>query len=148
MNQERKISALKNGTVIDHIKTENTLKAVKILKLKDEQLMIGINFESKKYGRKGVIKISDKDLGYDELNKIAFVAPRASIIIIKNYEVIKKSDVRVPKEFIGVAKCGNLNCITNHDAVKTHFYTISQDPIKVRCKYCEKTFDNTQLEIL
>ena len=131
MKKEHKISALKNGTVIDHIKSENTLKVLKILKLKNEQLTIGVNFESGKYDKKGVIKISEKELDPEELNKISFVTPKATIVIIKDYDVKKKSKLSVPKEYKGVAKCGNYNCITNFEPINTHFFTVSEEPIRV-----------------
>ena len=149
-NHHRSISALENGTVIDHINSENTLKVVNILKLNQEQekmIMIGVNFKSKTMMKKGLIKIANKELSMEELNKIAIVAPNASIAIVKNYEIIKKSKLDFPKEFVGIAKCGNTNCITNHEPVKTHFKTISEEPVMVKCKYCEKVFGN-DIEII
>ncbi len=147
--KNRSISALENGTVIDHINSNNTLKVVNILKLNDEDkmIMIGVNFKSKTMGKKGIIKIANKELSMDELNKISLVAPNASIAIIKDFEIVKKSKLDFPKEFIGIAKCGNSNCITNHEPVKTHFKTISEEPVMVKCKYCEKVFDNN-IEII
>ncbi|MBR9691140.1 aspartate carbamoyltransferase regulatory subunit [Candidatus Woesearchaeota archaeon] len=145
--KKRSISALKNGTVIDHIKNENTFKILQILNLKDEHLMIGTNLKSKKLGKKGIIKVADKELSKEELNKVSFVAPKATIALIKDYDVKKKFEIDFPKEFVGVAKCGNYNCITNNEPVETHFFTLSQDPIIVKCKYCEKVFSN-ELEII
>ena len=137
------ISAIEKGTVIDHIKSENTLKVVKILKLSDEEIMVGINFKSKKLGKKGMIKISNKILDLDEINKISFVAPNATVAIIEDYKITKKSSLEFPKEFIGVLKCQNQNCITNNERMKTHFVTIKKEPIMVKCVYCEKIFGNT-----
>lgn len=142
MNKQMGISAIQNGTVIDHIKTENTLKVLRILKLRDEKIMVGVNFDSKKLGKKGLIKISDKILDMDELNKITFVSPYASITIIKDFKIVKKSKLTFPNEFIGVAKCINPNCITNHENIKSYFITIKQSPTLVKCKYCEKIFGN------
>lgn len=146
-NAEIGINAINNGTVIDHIKSENTLKVLKILKLNEEQIMIGVNFKSKRLGKKGMIKISDKVLDMDELNKISFVAPNATVAIIKDYKIIKKSNLTFPKEFESVLKCGNANCVTNHEKIKTQFITLSVEPIIVKCKYCEKTFGN-ELQIV
>lgn len=140
--KERKIPAIKDGTVIDHIDSENTLKVIKILKLKAEQLMIGINFDSKKMDKKGIIKVSDKKLLDKELQKISLVAPDASIIKIKDYKIIQKSKVNIPDEFFDIAICNNANCITNHQDLKTHFYTLQKKPLKLKCRFCEKIFDN------
>ena len=60
--KELKVSALENGTVLDHIPAENVYKALEILDLKDieSQITIGINLVSKQHGRKGIIKIADR----------------------------------------------------------------------------------------
>ena len=56
--KELVVSALENGTVLDHIPAENVYKALDILNLKgiESQITIGINLASKIYGRKGIIK--------------------------------------------------------------------------------------------
>jgi NifB/MoaA-like Fe-S oxidoreductase len=59
------VSALENGTVLDHIPAENVYKALDILNLKgiDQQITIGINLTSKFFGKKGIIKIENKFFG-------------------------------------------------------------------------------------
>ena len=56
-NKELIVSALENGTVLDHIPAENVYKALDILDLKglESQITIGINLNSKLYGKKGII---------------------------------------------------------------------------------------------
>jgi len=76
MNNKRtelKVSALRNGTVIDHIPTENTFRVFQILNLEHipDQVYFGTNLESKKFGKKGIIKISGKFFAPEEINKIA-----------------------------------------------------------------------------
>ena len=53
-----KISAIRNGTVIDHISTDHIFKVMDILKLNkfDDVVTMGTNLESKKMGKKGLIK--------------------------------------------------------------------------------------------
>ena len=91
-SKELKVSAIKNGTVIDRIPAKNLFKVITILGLDkiENQITFGTNLESKKLGRKAIIKISDKDFQEDELNKIALVAPEAKLNIIKNYTVVEK----------------------------------------------------------
>ena len=62
INKELKVSALENGTVLDHIPAENVYKALDILNLRgiSNQITIGINLNSKLYGKKGIIKIADR----------------------------------------------------------------------------------------
>ena len=79
--KELVVSALENGTVLDHIPAENVYKALDILNLRgvESQITIGINLASKIYGRKGIIKIADKFFEDEELNKLALIAPKATI---------------------------------------------------------------------
>ena len=74
--KELVVSALENGTVLDHIPAEYVYKALDILDLKgiENQITIGINLASKVHGRKGIIKIADKFFEYKELNKLALIA--------------------------------------------------------------------------
>ena len=92
------VSAIENGTVIDHIPADKVFEVVKILGLDnyDGPIYFGTNLESKKYGRKGIIKINNRFFAPEDINKIALVAPTATLIEIKDFEVIKKHTVEVP----------------------------------------------------
>ncbi|MBN1652059.1 MAG: aspartate carbamoyltransferase regulatory subunit [Bacteroidales bacterium] len=140
---ELKVSALENGTVIDHIPSRKLFTAIKILKLdtSSNPVYFGTNMNSKKYGSKGIIKISDRFFGREEINKIALVAPTATLIEIKNYKVVSKYSVETPEEVQSFVKCFNPKCITNYQAVPTKFKVLSDESgtIKLRCHYCEKT---------
>ena len=80
------VSALENGTVLDHIPAENVYKALDLLGLKDiqNQITIGINLNSKAQGRKGIIKIENKFFEDEELNKLALIAPNATVNVIRD----------------------------------------------------------------
>lgn len=140
LRKELKVSAIENGTVIDHIPSKSVFKVIKILGLDkfDNQILFGTNLESKKYGKKGLIKVSNKYFKREEINKIALVAPTASLIIIKNYKVIEKSLVEIPDTIRGIVKCFNPKCITNNQNVTTQFKVIDKKDIKLHCHYCEK----------
>lgn len=143
-NKELIVSALKNGTVLDHIPAGNVYKALEILNLKGEesQITIGINLNSKLYGKKGIIKIADKFFEDEELNKIALIAPKATVNIIRGFRVVEKRKLEMPHEVEGIAKCMNPKCITNHQPVKTRFTTIDNgNEILLHCHYCEKNSD-------
>lgn len=138
--KELKVSAIENGTVIDHIPPKGVFQVMKILNLEkfENQVFFGTNLESKKYGKKGIIKVANKFFESEEINKIALVAPSATLIIIRNYEVVEKSNVKIPDQINKFIKCFNPNCITNHQNIVTKFYVISKDEIKLKCHYCEK----------
>ena len=143
-NKELIVSALENGTVLDHIPAENVYKALDILDLKgvETQITIGINLTSKLYGKKGIIKIADKFFEDEELNKLALIAPDATVNVIKGFQVVEKKKLQMPEVVEGIAKCMNPKCITNHQPVKTRFTTIKNaNEILLHCHYCEKNSD-------
>ncbi|MBO5419397.1 MAG: aspartate carbamoyltransferase regulatory subunit [Bacteroidales bacterium] len=140
-HEELVVSALENGTVLDHIPAENVYKALDILNLRgiESQITIGINLNSKIYGKKGIIKIADKFFEDHELNKLALIAPKATVNIIRDFKVVEKKKLVMPEEIIGIAKCRNPKCVTNHQPIKTRFTTIAEgDNISLLCHFCEK----------
>ena len=146
--KELVVSALENGTVLDHIPAENVYKALDILNLKgvESQITIGINLASKIYGRKGIIKIADKFFEDEELNKLALIAPKATVNVIRDFKVVEKKKLVMPAEIIGIAKCKNPKCVTNHQPIKTKFTTIENgNEVSLLCSYCEKITDSKHI---
>jgi len=140
MVKELIVSAIENGTVIDHIPSNSVFQVIKILNLKnfENEILFGTNLQSKKYGTKGIIKVKDKYFESDDINKIALVAPSATLILIKDYQVIEKSNVEIPEFIDDIVKCFNPNCITNVENVATKFKVVSKDDVILQCHYCEK----------
>jgi aspartate carbamoyltransferase regulatory subunit len=141
---ELKVSAIKEGTVIDHIQAGKGLKVIEILKLNrtnGKTVLLAMNVQSKKLGRKDIVKVEGKFLSEEEVNKIALVAPKATVNIIKDFKVVEKFSVEIPSEIGGILKCANPNCISNSEYTTSKFYVISKEPLKVRCHYCERTMD-------
>jgi len=138
--KELQVSAIENGTVIDHIPCESVFQVIKILNLNDveDQVLFGTNLESQKMGKKGIIKVSNKFFEPDEINKIALVAPTATLIIIKDFHVADKKRVEIPDSVEKIVKCFNPNCITNHENVTTLFSVIDKQELRLKCHYCEK----------
>ena len=146
--KELVVSALENGTVLDHIPAENVYKALDILNLKgvESQITIGINLASRIYGQKGIIKIADKFFEDEELNKLALIAPKATINVIRDFKVVEKKKLVMPEEIIGIAKCKNPKCVTNHQPIKTKFKTIEDGAgVSLLCCYCEKITDSKHI---
>ena len=150
IKKELKISAIDEGTVIDHIPTDATFKVVEILDLENHKGIVSIatNLQSKRIGRKGIVKVGGKSLTQQEVNKIAIVAPEATVNIIKNYEVKEKIKVKTPDVIDNVVKCSNPVCITNNEQVATKFYVIKKDPLKIKCHYCERSMGKEDIEII
>jgi len=150
VKRELKISAIDEGTVIDHIPTDATFKVVEILDMENQKGIVSIatNLQSKSIGKKGIIKVGGKSLTQDEVNKIAIVAPDATVNIIKNYGVREKIKVKTPEIIDNVVKCSNPVCITNNEQIATKFYVVKKDPIKIKCHYCERSMGKDDIEII
>ena len=148
--KELQVAALENGTVIDHIPSEKLFTVVSLLGLEhmSNNITIGFNLQSKKLGKKGIIKIADKFFTDDEINRIAVVAPNVKLNIIRNYEVVEKRELTLPDELIGIVKCANPQCITNNEPMPTRFHVIDKDQCVIRCHYCEKEQERKDIMLL
>jgi aspartate carbamoyltransferase regulatory subunit len=144
------VSAIKNGTVIDHIPADTLFSVINILKLETitTQITFGTNLESKKFGKKGIIKVSDIYFTEEEINKIALVAPAARLNIIRDYEVVEKHQLTIPDEIESIVKCFNPACITNHEPVRTRFQIISKAPLRLKCQKSLDTNHNKQANFI
>jgi aspartate carbamoyltransferase regulatory subunit len=135
-----RVSKIKDGTVIDHITGGHALEVLKILGITDHVecvVTVGMNVPSKTLGLKDMVKIEGRELKSEEVDKIALLAPHASINIIRNYKVVDKQLVRLPKLIKETIKCANPACISNSkEPVKSTFYVESEEPLRLRCHYC------------
>jgi aspartate carbamoyltransferase regulatory subunit len=135
-----RVSKIKDGTVIDHITAGHALEVLKILKIRDNVkgiVTVGMNVPSKTFGLKDMVKIEGRELKSTEVDKIALLAPHASINIIRNYNVVDKQLVRLPKIIRETIKCANPACISNSkEPVKSTFYVENEEPLRLRCHYC------------
>ena len=147
--KELQVSAIENGTVIDHIPADKLFDVINVLGITgmDNAMTFGANLKSSKLGKKAIIKIWDKFLEDDEVNKLALVAPSAKINIIRDYDVVEKKTVNVPEKVEGIVKCMNPKCITNDEKVRTKFTVVKDSPIVLKCHYCEKLTDQEHMEM-
>ena len=139
--KELKIPLIKDGTVIDHIKSGNAIKVLRILGIPQNlssTVSVAINVRSH-LGKKDIVKVENRELDTNEVDKIALIAPKATINIIRNYEVAEKHKVTLPNEIIGIVKCSNPTCVSNNnEPVKSRFKVINKDPPKIICYFCER----------
>ena len=144
------VSALKDGTVIDHIPADSLFKVINILKLDkiENTITFGTNLLSKKLGRKAIIKLSGVFFKNNDINRIALVAPEAKLNIIPDFDVVEKKVVEIPDEIIGIVRCVNPVCVTNHEKITTRYKVIDKKTIKLRCHYCEKITDKEHMIII
>ena len=158
--RELLIRAIRNGIVIDHIPSEKVFAIVEILKLKEysERITVATNMPSSSLGRKGIIKIEEKILEEKELNNIALLAPNVTINIIEDYKVIEKTKLDRLDKVIGLMKCDNPKCISNHENIETKFIRIKENTessdesiqdkkTRYKCFYCEKVILEDEIQI-
>jgi aspartate carbamoyltransferase regulatory subunit len=153
------IPKIKNGTVIDHQTPGTVYKAAKILgldkPLDDNIASTAMNVKSGRMpnGKKDILKIENRELDPDEVDKIALISPYATINIIRDYDIVDKRRVELPDDIVGIVKCSNPNCITheykikNTDMVKREpidyrFKVINKDKPVIKCYYCERELES------
>tara|TARA_B100001250_G_scaffold135976_1_gene116356 strand:+ start:1919 stop:2392 length:474 start_codon:yes stop_codon:yes gene_type:complete len=139
----RRVTAICNGTVIDHIPGGQSLQVLRMLKLdsgRSNPISLVMNVPSDKLGRKDVLKIEDRELVQEELDRLAIIASEASIAIIRNYSVAEKRKVGLSDELTNIIKCSFSNCITQNERepLPHKLVVVSKNPVEIRCSYCGK----------
>lgn len=138
--KERQVAAIENGTVIDHIPAEKTYQVASLLGLDKlvTPVTIGNYYASKRMGKKGIIKVSDKFFTTEEISQLSVVAPKVVLNIIEDFEVVEKKTVDTPDELRGIVKCNNPQCITNNEPMQTVFHVVNKVDGVLKCHYCDK----------
>ena len=142
-DDKMKIKLIKKGVVIDHIASGRALEVLRILGIGEDyedEVSLAMNVPSKSMGKKDIVKVENRDIKTYEINKIAVIAPKASINRIEDYKVFKKEKVVLPNEIVGIVKCSNPQCVSNkcREPVKSSFIVVQRDPLVISCKYCER----------
>ena len=151
---ETKIPPIRNGTVIDHISNGQSLNVLKILGVNenniDSVISIGMHVPSSKGSEwKDVIKVEDRELDPKNVDKIALIAPEATISIIRDYYIAEKFQVKLEDRIVGLARCSNPNCITNKgEPIDPEFIVEEHCPPKLRCVYCDRILTNISDNLL
>ena len=148
--KELQVAALENGTVIDHIPSDKVFTVVSLLDLQntDGNITIGNNFESKKLGKKGIIKVADRFFTDEEVSRLSVVAPNIKLNIIRHYEVVEKKQIVMPDELKGIVKCNNPKCITNNEPMQTWFHVVDKELGILNCHYCEKEQQKDNIKLI
>lgn len=141
MKEELVVRRIADGTVIDHIQAGRALRVLKLLGITGERdgvVALVMNVPSLKLGKKDIVKVEGRELSKEEVDKIALISPKATINIIRNYEVVEKRRVELPDRVIGILKCMNPNCVTNipRESVEPAFTLLSRGPLRMVCEYC------------
>jgi|Deesub1362A_J573_1020465.scaffolds.fasta_scaffold00278_45 aspartate carbamoyltransferase regulatory subunit len=148
-NKHLIISKIKDGTVIDHITSGMAILVLKILGIgvnTREAVSMAMNVPSSKMGKKDIVKVEGKFISEDELNKIALIAPQATINLIENFKITKKFEVSPPKVVERIISCPNRNCISNsREPISSRFNIYLEDnKVIAKCDYCGKKISNIE----
>lgn len=140
-NGKIRIVKIHDGTVIDHIRAGKALEVLKMLGITGKEgnvVTLAMNISSSRIGKKDIVKVENRDLDSAEVARIALVAPEATINLIKDSKVIKKTRVELPDIITGVMVCTNPRCITNkeREPIRAKYQVTSKNPIKLKCLYC------------
>lgn len=150
MSKTLSVSAIHNGTVIDHIPHGQAFRIIHLLRLLDKKhkVTVGLNLPSKRIKLKDLIKIENHVLMNDEANEITIFAPEATINIIKDFEVVEKVTTTLPSSIANVFICPNKACITHTEPVESFFMIENHGKqVNLLCRYCEKIFDRNQVKV-
>ena len=153
MSQEhnmRRVTAIRNGTVIDHIPAGHAMRVLEMLGINKSSAVpvsMVMNVPSKKKGTKDIIKVEDRELTQDELNRLALVAPDAHVAIIRAYVVAEKLTIELGSEVTNVVRCTFSNCVTINprEPLPHRLKVLSREPLELRCHYCGRPQDLEEL---
>lgn len=145
--KEIKITPIKNGTAIDHIRAGQAPIVLKILGIgagTNMAISLVMNVQSQKFGKKDIVMIENRELNSEETNKVALIAPNATINIIRDCQVVKKEKVRLPKIIEAILKCPNPNCVSNDEKepIKSKFILEEENLPSLKCYYCGIEIEN------
>jgi aspartate carbamoyltransferase regulatory subunit len=144
------VRKIKNGTVIDHVEAGKGLKVLSALGIdgKDGNVItIALNVPSSKVAKKDIIKVENRFLQDSDTNKLALIAPKATVNIIKEYKLVEKRRVTLPNEIERIFKCSNPECISNSEEdVEPVMDVVDKTGLILRCRYCTRTLDVNELK--
>ena len=144
------VRRIKEGTVIDHIDEGKGLQVLAALQINGQDgslITIALNVPSGKFKKKDIIKVENRFLADDDTNKLAVIAPKATVNIIKNYKLVEKRRVALPNEIDRIFRCSNPDCITNsQENIESIMDVIDKEGRVLKCRYCGRVLDVNQLK--
>jgi len=143
------VRRIRDGTVIDHIEAGKALFVLRALSITGKEgnvITVALNVPSSKHSKKDIIKVENRFLETSETNKLALIAPRATVNLIRDYKLVEKRKVQMPDSIVGIFKCPNLKCITNSgEDIKSTIDVIDKEKVVLKCRYCARTLSIDEL---
>ena len=140
------VRRIKDGTVIDHIEAGKALVVLRVIDItgKDGNVItVALNVPSNKHVKKDIVKIENRFLMKYETDKLALIAPRATINIIKDYKLVEKRKIQLPDSIVGIFRCPNLKCISNSEEdIRSTLDIVDKQNIILECRVlCADSYD-------
>lgn len=145
-----RIRKIEEGTVVDHISDGRSPLVLKLLGItggEDNPVSVAMHVDSKKLGKKDMIKAEYMFLDSRLIDNIALISPTATINIVENYEIKEKRAVQVPQHVVGIMRCPNPTCITNNtrEEVDSNFELLRRRPLLYICRYCDRVVEESDI---
>ena len=140
------IDSIQNGYVIDHIRAGRSMEIYRYLGLDSLDCSVAIikNVDSRKYGRKDIIKI-DQEIDLD-LDALGYIDPRITVNLVQNRELLAKKHLELPSKLTNIVKCKNPRCITSVEEEVDHVFNLVDAQRELYlCAYCEAAAEKHRL---
>ena len=144
------VTALENGTVMDHIQAGCALDVLNLAlsQLKQSAITVGMYLPSARHEKKDIIKMHAYHPSDAELELMGVLAPGATVNFIENFKVVKKVQLALPQEVKGLFQCQNSQCISIDEDIEPHFHIHTDgEEIILKCHYCEHEFKRSQVSL-
>ena len=140
------ITSIKNGFMLDHIKSGMGVKIFRYLHLDKlgHQVALIINADSKKMGKKDIIKIENiEEINYTVLG---LLSPGITINEVKNEVIVNKIKPELPERIQDILICENPSCITSQEKYIPHKFTlVDREKGSYKCEYCEQIINPSEV---
>lgn len=140
------ITSIKNGFMLDHIKAGIGVKIFRYLHLDKlgHQVALIINADSKKMGKKDIIKIENiEEINYTVLG---LLSPGITINEVRNEVIVNKIKPELPERIQDILICENPSCITSQEKYIPHnFRLVDREKGSYKCEYCEQIINPSEV---
>ncbi len=140
------ITSIKNGFMLDHIKSGMGVKIFRYLHLDKlgHQVALIINADSKKIGKKDIIKIENiEEINYTVLG---LLSPGITINEVRNEVIVNKIKPELPERIQDILICENPSCITSQEKYIPHNFTlVDREKGSYKCEYCEQIINPSEV---
>jgi len=144
------IGKINEGVVIDHIPAGEVWKIVNLLGIdkRNGRISLGDGYETFREDKdhKGILKIEGMNLTQKQLNYVALIAEDVTVNRIEDGKVVKKIELKIPRNLEGVVRCIKLSCISNLDREGVKPKIKYSKLGGFTCEYCDVNFGRDEIK--